>query len=149
MHLRIYMYIKAHIFCSCVARASLHCMCIAIRVYSIAFMPIWTVCKCTYTATHMYIYVSTPRIVDARSQWLRVLLIQGRWLRVSLKQGVVDSAYHWCEESPREFFLENSALLPIRGVVDSAYQWYGEWMTPRIVDTGSRRWWFLVHSVNF
>ena len=67
----------------------------------------------------------TLHIVDTESRRLRVSLI------------------------PRVDFWFFSNEFGREEVVNSPYRWYGESATLCVTDTGSHRWWFAVHSVNF
>ena len=68
------------------------------------------------------------------------------WLCVSLIRRVANSAYHWYRESTSDFF---SYEFGREEVVNSPYRRVCETATLRITDTGSRRWWFVVHTVRF
>ncbi len=60
------------------------------------------------------------------------------WLSTSLIRGVDDSPHHRYGEFAIEFFKRRLAVSVIWRVVNSAYRWYGESLTPRIVESGSR-----------
>ncbi len=112
-------------------------------------------------AKQIFFQLVTPRITDTRSRRLPDSTILGvgdspyqryaesvtpwlndtgsRRLSVSRIRGADDSPYHRYSEFSFKKFNSWLSVSVMWGVVDSAYQWCGESLTPRIVESESRR----------
>ncbi len=108
-----------------------------------------------------FFLLATPRITDTRSRRLPDSPILGvgdspyqryaesatprlndtgsRRHSVSRIRGVDDSPYHRYSEFSFKKFNSRLSVSVMWGVVDSAYQWCGESLTPRIIESESRR----------